>query len=110
MNQDVISGIGNVYRAELLFRAKLSPHVPGNKLTTRQVSQLWIDSKHLLEWGVRHGVMITRDEFLEVDPGKETRNWVYKRENQPCRKCKTPVVLEIMASRKLYWCPKCQKG
>lgn len=110
MNQDVVSGIGNVYRAELLFRAKLSPHLPGNTLSTRQVNQLWEDAKHLLEWGVRHGVMITRDEFLELDPGKETRNWVYKRENLPCRRCKTPVVLEIMASRKLYWCPRCQKG
>lgn len=110
MNQNVISGIGNVYRAELLFRAKLSPHIPGNQLSKAQVKKLWIDAKLLLEWGVKHGVMITRDEFLEKDPGKDVRNWVYKREGQPCRRCRTKVILELAAGRKLYWCPKCQKG
>lgn len=109
MNQDVVSGIGNVYRAEILFRAGLNPHRPGNLLTKSQVKKLWDDAKFLLDWGVKHGVMITRDEFLEIDPGKDVRNWVYKREGQPCRKCGTKVTLELMASRKLYWCARCQK-
>jgi formamidopyrimidine-DNA glycosylase len=63
----------------------------------------------LLNVGVLHGVMITRDEFLESDPGKADRNWVYKREGQSCRRCKKKVVLEVAAGRKLYWCPGCQR-
>ena len=109
MNQEVVSGIGNVYRAEILFRAKINPHTPGNALKPRQIKQLWDDSVMLLEVGVRHGVMITRDEFLDEDPGKSDRNWVYKREGQPCRRCKKKIVLEMAAGRKLYWCPGCQK-
>lgn len=109
MNQEVISGIGNVYRAEILFRAKISPFTPGKALSKRQLETIWRDSVHLLEWGVRHGVMITRDEFLESDPGKLDRNWVYKREGQPCRKCGRKVQIALMAGRKLYWCGKCQK-
>lgn len=109
MNQEVVSGIGNVYRAEILFRAKINPHAPGNTLKPKQIRALWNDSVMLLEVGVKHGVMITRDEFLDEDPGKADRNWVYKREGQACRKCKKKIVLEIAAGRKLYWCPGCQR-
>jgi DNA-formamidopyrimidine glycosylase len=109
MNQDVIAGIGNVYRAEILYRAKINPHTPGNLLTPKQIKELWKDSVHLLALGVKHGVMLTRDGFLDEDPGKPDRHHVYKRNGEPCRKCKTNIVLEVMAGRKLYFCPKCQK-
>ncbi|MCX8528941.1 MAG: Fpg/Nei family DNA glycosylase [Rhodoluna sp.] len=109
MNQEVISGIGNVYRAEILFRAKINPHTHGKDLKPKQLKAIWEDSVMLLNVGVVHGVMITRDEFLESDPGKADRNWVYKREGQSCRRCKKKVVLEVAAGRKLYWCPGCQR-
>ena len=108
MNQEVISGIGNVYRAEILYRARINPHVPGNLLTPKQIRELWKDSVALLALGVIHGVMLTRDGFLDEDPGKPERHHVYKRNGEPCRKCKTNIVLEVMAGRKLYFCPKCQ--
>jgi endonuclease-8 len=109
MNQDVIAGIGNVYRAEILYRAKVNPHKPGSSLTKKKIREIWDDALMLLRVGVRHGVMITRDEFLAEDPGKAERNWVYKRENTPCRACGRKIVLEIAAGRKLYWCPRCQR-
>ena len=56
MNQDVIAGIGNVYRAELLFRAGISPHTPGNTLTREQLQAIWDDSVKLLKVGVATGV------------------------------------------------------
>lgn len=108
MNQDVISGIGNVYRAEILFRAGISPHTPGSALSTEQLSQIWNDSVNLLKVGVKTGFMITRDELFSKRPNKDERNFVYKREGLPCRVCGTNVSLEIMASRKLYWCVGCQ--
>ena len=108
MNQEVISGIGNVYRAEILYRAKINPHTPGNQLTPKQIKELWKDSVQLLALGVIHGVMLTRDGYLDEDPGKPERHHVYKRNGEPCRKCRTHIVLEVMAGRKLYFCPKCQ--
>jgi endonuclease-8 len=108
MNQDVIAGIGNVYRAEILYRAKINPHTPGHQLTPKQVKVLRKDSVFLLELRVKHGVRLTRDGFLDEDPGKQDRHHVYKRNGEPCRKCKTNIVLEVMAGRKLYFCPKCQ--
>ena len=108
MNQDVVSGIGNVYRAELLFRAGIDPHTPGNALPRELVENLWIDSVKLLKIGVKTSFMITRDELFTKRPSKADRNWVYKREGQPCRRCGTNVSIEIMAGRKLYWCAGCQ--
>jgi endonuclease-8 len=59
--------------------------------------------------GVRTGFMITRDELRAKKPKKDERNFVYKREGLPCRICGTNITLELMATRKLYWCVNCQK-
>lgn len=109
MNQEVISGIGNVYRAELLFRAQIDPYRPGSSIPEEQLINLWNDSVKLLRVGVKKGVMITRDEFLTKNPVKADRNFVYKREGLECRFCSTHIAIEIMATRKLYFCPSCQK-
>lgn len=109
MNQKVIAGVGNVYRAELLFRARIDPYTPGEKLTRKVVLALWLDAVALLRVGKKHGIMITRDELFDKNPAKSDRYFVYKREQQPCRICNRPVSLAIESGRKLYWCPKCQK-
>lgn len=109
MDQRVVSGIGNVYRAELLFRAGLNPHRPGKSMPIEQLEDLWRDAVLLMQDGVTTGVMITRNEHLGRDPGKAERHFVYKREGQPCRNCQTHVVIEILNTRKLYWCPSCQR-
>ena len=108
MNQDVIAGIGNVYRAELLFRAGISPHVSGNTLTREQLQAIWDDSVKLLKVGVATGVMITRDELFKKRPKKADRYFTYKREGLPCRVCNTNISIELLATRKLYWCAGCQ--
>jgi endonuclease-8 len=109
MNQDVISGIGNVYRAEILFRAGINPHMPGSELSKDQLEEIWHDAVKLMKVGVSTGYMITRNELLKKNPDKAERNFVYKREGLPCRVCGTNVSLEVMAARKLYWCVGCQK-
>jgi formamidopyrimidine-DNA glycosylase len=109
MNQEVISGIGNVYRAELLFRAQLSPYVSGASLPKELLQGIWADSVELLKVGVAKGVMITRDELRNKRPKKADRNYVYKREGQPCLVCEQEIAIDLMATRKLYFCPNCQK-
>jgi endonuclease-8 len=108
MNQDVVSGIGNVYRAELLFRAGISPHIPGNELEETAIKALWVDAVKLMKVGVATGFMITRDELAKKNPVKAERNYVYKREGEKCLRCGALVAIEMMNSRKLYWCPGCQ--
>jgi formamidopyrimidine-DNA glycosylase len=114
MDQSVVSGIGNVYRAELLFRARLDPHTPGRDVPEETVRAIWRDWVRLLAVGVETGQMMTMDD---LDPEqwraamahRDDRHWVYHRAGLPCRVCGTSIVLEEMAARKLYWCPSCQR-
>lgn len=108
MNQDVIAGIGNVYRAEILFRAGINPHTPGRDLSREQLVEIWRDSVELLKVGVAKGSMITRDDLRHKKPKRSEQNWIYKREGQPCYRCGSKIAIELMAARKLYWCPGCQ--
>ncbi|MDJ1113693.1 Fpg/Nei family DNA glycosylase [Microbacterium dauci] len=113
MDQKVVSGIGNVYRAEMLFRANLNPHTPGRDVPMEVVRGLWRDWVVLLQVGVETGQMMTMDG-LDADgyrramASRDDRHWVYHRAGLPCRVCGTEIVLEEMAARKLYWCPRCQ--
>ena len=114
MDQAVVSGIGNVYRAELLYRARLDPHTPGRDVPEEVVRALWRDWVRLLAIGVETGQMMTMDD-LDPDAwraamaSRDDRHWVYHRAGLPCRTCGTAIVLEEMGARKLYWCPFCQR-
>ena len=110
MDQSVVSGIGNVYRAELLFRARQNPHTPGKKVPEETVRALWRDWVHLLRIGVQTGQMMTMDDldddsYRRAMASRDDRHWVYKREGLPCRVCGTNIVMEELGARKLYWCP-----
>jgi endonuclease-8 len=113
MDQSVVAGIGNVYRAELLFRARLNPHTPGKLLAEEVVRNLWRDWTKLLKLGVKTGQMLTMDGLSKAKynaalANRADRHWVYHRTGEPCRVCGTPIVMELAAGRKLYWCPKDQ--
>ncbi len=113
MDQSVVSGIGNVYRAELLFRARQNPHTPGRDVRADVVRDLWRDWVRLLAIGVETGQMMTMDDldpdaYRAAMASRDDRHWVYHRAGLPCRVCGTAIVVEEMATRKLYWCPKCQ--
>lgn len=113
MDQAVVSGIGNVYRAEMLFRARLNPHTPGRDVPEETVRGLWRDWTGLLSIGVETGQMMTMDDLTpeqwrQAMASRDDRHWVYHRGGLPCRVCSTAILLEEMGARKLYWCPRCQ--
>jgi endonuclease-8 len=113
MDQAVVSGIGNVYRAEMLFRARQNPHTPGRDVPEEVVRALWRDWSRLLRIGVETGQMMTMDDLSPEQwraamASRDDRHWVYHRAGLPCRVCGTAILLEEMGARKLYWCPSCQ--
>ncbi len=113
MDQSVVGGIGNVYRAELLFRARLNPHTPGRDVPEEVVRGLWRDWVRMLRIGVETGQMMTMDdlspeEWRKAMASRDDRHWVYRRAGLPCRVCGTAIVMEELGGRKLYWCPRCQ--
>ncbi|WP_431072811.1 Fpg/Nei family DNA glycosylase [Microbacterium phyllosphaerae] len=113
MDQAVVSGIGNVYRAEMLFRQRLNPHTPGREVPEDVVRALWHDWVNLLAIGVETGQMMTMndlspDQYRAAMASRDDRHWVYHRAGLPCRVCGTEIALEEIGARKLYWCPRCQ--
>lgn len=113
MDQSVVSGIGNVYRAEILFRARLNPHTRGKDVPEETVRALWDDWGKLLKIGVELGQMMTMDDLTPAKyraalTRRDSRHWVYHREGKPCRLCGAPIAMELAAGRKLYWCPNDQ--
>jgi endonuclease-8 len=114
MDQSIVSGIGNVYRAELLFRARLDPHTPTKNVPEETLRELWRDWTKLLKIGVKTGQMLTMDGLSKAAltralASRDDRHWVYHRTGLPCRVCGTPIVMEVAAGRKLYFCPVDQK-
>ncbi len=109
MQQDVLSGIGNVYRAEILFRAGVDPARAGRDVSREEWLALWEDLVPLMRAGVRSGrIITTRSEHRGRRTGparREDAHYVYRRHGQACRVCGATIELRDAAGRKLYWCP-----
>ena len=112
MDQSVIGGIGNVYRAELLFRARLSPFRAGNLVGRSVLLALWRDARRLLRAGEHDGRIVTTEPADRPHPRGAARSgeryYVYHRAGKACRVCGTTILSGPMAARTVYWCPHCQ--
>ena len=117
MDQTVAAGIGNIYRAELLFRARLSPFAAGNTVPEKTLAAIWKDAIPLMKAGmVDRRIVTTKPKDrpgykLSKKTGpvlKEEAHYVYRRQGQPCLICGTTIVTKVMAGRNLFWCPSCQ--
>lgn len=116
MDQSVIAGLGNIYRAEILFRHHINPYRPGRDLPAGTWAAMWPDLVTLMRRGVRTGRIDTvRPEHEPAAMGRPPRVdphggevYVYRRSGQPCLVCGTPVRTAVLATRNVFWCPTCQ--
>lgn len=117
MDQGVLAGVGNVYRAELLYRHRLDPMRPGNTLARRQWQAMWDDLVVLMHDGVkRNRIDTVRAEHTPEAMGRPPRVddhggevYVYRRTGQPCLVCGRPVRTTELQGRNLFWCAGCQR-
>jgi formamidopyrimidine-DNA glycosylase len=112
LDQSLVSGVGNIYADEALWRAGLHGERPGNRLTARQVGEL---AEHV------HAVMLsalgeggTSFDRLYVDVNGQSGYFArslnaYGREDEPCRRCGTPIRRVAFMNRSSYFCPTCQR-
>jgi endonuclease VIII len=110
LEQKVISGIGNVYRAEALFVTGINPTRRGSDISRADFDSLWATIVAMLRQGVVDGRIITldRDEF-EMPTGRARRGdttYVYHRD--VCLRCGTPIQTVELGGRPCYYCPVCQ--
>jgi DNA-formamidopyrimidine glycosylase len=116
MDQEVLAGVGNVYRAEVLFRHRIHPLRPGRTLRRSQWQAMWDDLVVLMADGVQvNRIDTVRPEHTPEAMGREPRKddhggevYVYRRHEQPCHVCGTTVRTEVLVGRNVFWCPRCQ--
>jgi endonuclease-8 len=111
MDQAVLAGVGNVYRAEVLFRHRVDPFRPGRTLPAEVFDAMWDDLVVLMRAGVRSGRIVTVRDADRPRRGRLTREesvYVYRRAGLPCRICGTVIRTESLVARNLFWCPSCQ--
>jgi len=112
MDQAIVSGLGNIFRAELLFRARLSPFTPGNELPSEVLKKVWKDAVKLMPLAmVDRRIVTTEAKDRPHKRGKalkEEVHYVYRRKGRPCFICGTEVRTQVFGGRNLFWCPVCQ--
>jgi len=98
LDQRVIAGLGNIYAAESLWHARISPTTRASSLTRAQVKRLLTAIRRVVAraTGARY-----------TDPSV-SRLAVYDRAGKPCRRCGTPIERIVQAGRSTYFCPGCQ--
>src|SRR4030095_11815106 len=92
MDQTILSGVGNVYRAEVLFRNRIDPHRPGNRLSRRSGLRIWTDLVELMPQGVADNRIDTvrpehTPEAMARPPRKDDHGgevYVYRRAGMAC--------------------------
>jgi endonuclease-8 len=115
LNQAVLAGVGNVFKSEILFLARVSPFRRVAALDDGEIARILKLSVKLLRANVGPG---KGDGIVTYTGGRRTtgasnpaaRLWVYRRANDPCRRCGTPIAIARQGdgARVTYWCPGCQ--
>jgi formamidopyrimidine-DNA glycosylase len=100
LDQRLVAGLGNIYAAEALWRARINPFARSNTLLRSQVRALRAAIATVLERAT--GARYTDDDTGKLD--------VYDREGQACRRCGTPIERKLQGGRSTYFCPTCQVG
>ncbi len=111
MDQAFISGIGNLYAAEALFRARIHPGRPANSLSGKEKGLLFQEIRDTLNEAIKYrGSSVDQYVQLSGEPGDYAKyHKVYGRQGKPCLVCKTPIKRTVLGGRGTYFCPKCQK-
>ena len=111
LNQKLLSGVGNIYADESLFRARVRPRRRAASLTRDELGRLYLALQEVLKEAIALGGSSISD-YVDSD-GEEgffqLQHRVYGREGEACLVCKTPVKRVVIAGRSAHYCPKCQK-
>jgi formamidopyrimidine-DNA glycosylase len=111
LNQKLLSGVGNIYADESLFRSGIRPRRRASSLTREQLRKLHTAVQEVLREAIALGGSTVSD-YVNAD-GEEgffqLQHRVYGREGEPCLVCSTPIKRIVIAGRSSHYCSRCQK-
>jgi endonuclease-8 len=110
LDQQVMAGVGNVFKSEVLFAEGVYPWTRVSALDDTVLHRLVATAHRLLMMNVAPGVGPHR-VTTQGDPSARGDLWVYGRANRACTRCGTPIRTRRQGAlnRPTYWCPSCQK-
>ena len=106
LDQAVLAGVGNVFRAEVLHACRIAPDRPAGAVSDAEFDQLWTTLTAMMTTAVDEGRIITVDADDRLAVPEDQSRRVYKQ--QACYDCGTPVVTSTVGGRTSYACPRCQ--
>lgn len=111
LDQTIISGLGNIYANEVLFRAKINPHKKGKDITLKEAERIVIATNEVISSAIKMGGTTIKSytSSLGVTGMFQQELKVHKRESQECYMCHSIIKREKLNGRSTYYCPKCQK-
>jgi formamidopyrimidine-DNA glycosylase len=111
LNQKLLSGVGNIYADEALFRAGVRPRRRAASLTRDELRRLHRSLKRVLQEAIRLGGSSISD-YVDANGNEgffQLKHRVYGRKGKPCLVCRTGIKRVVIAGRSSHYCPKCQK-
>ncbi|MGO9775857.1 MAG: bifunctional DNA-formamidopyrimidine glycosylase/DNA-(apurinic or apyrimidinic site) lyase, partial [Terracidiphilus sp.] len=111
LNQKLLSGVGNIYADESLFRAGIRPRRPSGRLTRAELEGLRLALREVLQHAIRLGGSSVSD-YVDADGVRgffQLEHCVYLRSGLPCRRCQRPIRRILLAGRGTHYCPQCQR-
>jgi formamidopyrimidine-DNA glycosylase len=111
MDSHLVVGVGNIYASESLFRARVNPKTPANKVSKAKCERLVAEIKATLAAAIEAGGSSLRDFFgADGNPGYFQQTYfVYGRTDQPCRECSAPISQIKQGQRSTFYCAECQR-
>jgi formamidopyrimidine-DNA glycosylase len=112
LNQEIISGIGNIYADEALWRAKIHPEIICEDLSEDEIKKLINSAKAVMKSAIKAGGTSFDQQYKNVNgvSGYFSRSLsVYGRAGQPCSRCATLIRRIAFANRSSHFCPRCQR-
>jgi formamidopyrimidine-DNA glycosylase len=110
LDQRTVAGVGNIYADEALWRARIHPLTPAERLEPDEVKALYKGIRDSLRAGIRRQGSTLRDYRLPdgSEGGAQKEFKVYGRGGEPCDRCGTPIDKIRVAGRGTWYCPRCQ--
>ncbi len=112
LNQEIMSGVGNIYADETLWRAKIHPETLTSELNKKKVEKVIDFAIEVMQEAINQGGTSFDDLYINVNGESgffEQSLAAYGQEDEPCPRCGTPIKRITFGARSSHFCPRCQK-
>jgi formamidopyrimidine-DNA glycosylase len=112
LNQEIMSGVGNIYADESLWRARIHPESMASHLSVKKIGSLISAATEVMSEAIAQGGTSFDDLYININGESgffERSLAVYGKEGQACPRCNSPIRRIVFANRSSHFCPKCQR-